>query len=73
MSSNSFFISTVNPLTDKFSQGIKVREKMWIKPRHDSKPLDLTLREVLETMTDGKLQPTKGMKEFLDREKKEHN
>lgn len=66
---NSFFISTVNPLTDEFSQGKKVRENMWIKPKHDPEPLRLTLKEVLDKMTDGKLEPTKGLKIFLDKEK----
>lgn len=56
----SFFISTLKPLNqqysqsdqnwqDKFSlpQGRKVRERMWIKPIHDQESLNLTLVEIL--------------------------
>ncbi len=67
---NNFFISTAEPLTDKFSQGRKVREKMWIKPLHDKTPLTTKLTEILNKMTDGKLQPRDGLKKFLDTESK---
>lgn len=65
----SFYISSVKPITDKFSQGIRIRETMWLKPRGESEPLKITLRELLEKLTDGKIQPAGALKEFLDEER----
>lgn len=65
----SFFISTVQPLADEFGQGKKVRETMWIKPRDDEAPLSVTLGEILDQMTDGKLRPKSRLKEILGKEK----
>lgn len=47
---NSCFVSTAEPLEEEFSQGLKVRKRMWIKPRHDPAPLDLSLTEILVKM-----------------------
>ena len=70
----SFFISTAKSLTDKFSQGRKVRETMWIKPRQagekEKNPLTIKLQEILSILTDGKLQPGGKLQEFLDKERK---
>lgn len=66
----SFFVSTVQPLADEFGQGEKVRETMWIKPRDDKAPLSVTLGEVLDRMTDDKLQPKGKLKEFLEKEER---
>lgn len=66
---NSFFISTAQPLTDEFKQGIKVRKTMWIKPLHDKTPLTITLSGILEKMTDGKIQPSGKLKEYLKTER----
>lgn len=66
----SFFITTTNPLANEFSQGMKVRETMWIKPEHDSAPLTITLGEILHQLTDGKLQPTGKLEEYLEEEAK---
>lgn len=66
---NGFMISSKNPITDEFAVGKNVREIMLIKPPHDSSPLTLTLQEILEKMTDGKLEPTGKLKEYLENEK----
>jgi len=67
----SFFISTTKPLADEFnlSQGKKVRDTMWIKPRQDGIPLTIKLQEILNEMTSGKLKPENKLKEFLEEEK----
>jgi len=64
----SFLITSREPIEDKFSQGTKVRERMWIKPRHDPAPLKITLGEILQTMTDGRLDPDGELKNYLERE-----
>ena len=66
---NSFLINTLIPISDSFLQGKKIREKMWIKPRHDKEPLKLTLREILNILTDGKIRPKGKLKEYLEKEK----
>lgn len=63
----SFFISTAKPLVHEFAQGRKIRETMWIKPRHDNGPLTVTLKEILNTLTDGKLNTRGKLKEYLDK------
>jgi hypothetical protein len=67
--SQSFFISSARPLEENFSQGEKVRDRMWIKPRGDNIPLTLTLEEILKKMTDGKFNPEGELKEFIEKEK----
>lgn len=62
---NSFFISSVEPITDSFRQGKKIRGHMWIKPAIDGEPLNLTLKEVLTIMTDGKFKPAGELAEFI--------
>jgi hypothetical protein len=65
---NSFFLSTVQPLTDQFNQGRKVRKTMWIKPLHDKTPLTIKLGEILNTMTDGSLEPSGELAKYLEKE-----
>lgn len=66
--SNSFFISSVSPITDSFPQGKKIRGTMWIKPAIDGVPLSVTLKEILTVMTDGKFQPTGELAELIKKE-----
>ncbi len=62
----SFFLSSYNrPLNHKFKQGVKVRETMWIKPRTDEAPLSIKLEDVLNEVTDGKLNATGKLKEYI--------
>lgn len=68
--SQSFFISSIRPLEESFSQGTKVRDRMWIKSRSDKIPLALTLEEVLAKMTDGKFSPEGELKKFIENERK---
>jgi len=65
---NSFFLFSVSPITDSFSQGKKIRGTMLIKPMSDTVPLTVTLKEVLTALTDGKLEPTGELAEFLEKE-----
>jgi len=67
---NSFFISSVSPITDSFAQGKNIRKTMWIKSPIDAAPLTLTLKDILLTMTDGKFEPTGELAEFLAKEEK---
>lgn len=64
----SFFLSTIKSLADDFnlSQGKRIRETMWIKPRFDESPLEIKLEEILNKMTDGKFEATGKLKEFLE-------
>ncbi len=64
-----FITSPERGVTDNFKQGKNIRGGMYMKPRSDRSPLTLTLGEVLNKMTDGQLQPTGKLKEFLDIEK----
>ncbi len=66
----NFFINTAGPLNEEFPQGRKVRENMWIKPLHDKTPLTVKLSDVLNAMTDGKVQPRDGLQKVLDAEAK---
>ncbi len=72
---NSFFITARKPLPD-FPQGIKIREFMCLKPRLPSgrhgEPLTLTLGEVLDKMTDGKIWTTATgrLEDYLEEEEK---
>ncbi|MEK7598409.1 MAG: hypothetical protein AAB487_01600 [Patescibacteria group bacterium] len=68
--SRSFFISTDRELQEEFSQGKKVRDRMWIKPMHDKGELTITLKEILNKMTDGKLTPAGKLKEYLENPEK---
>ncbi len=69
---NSFFISSAAPLKETFKQGKKVRDNMWIKPRGDGIILSMLLeKDVLSPMTDGRLEPTGELAEFLANEGKE--
>ena len=65
---NSFFISSVFPVADSFSQGKKIRGTMWIKPMSDDEPLTVTLKEILIKMTDGQFALTGELAEFIERE-----
>jgi hypothetical protein len=64
----SFFINTQDNLTDNFLQGKKVRQKIWIKPQDDKAHLTVKLKDILEKMTDGKLEPVGKLKEYLEKE-----
>lgn len=65
----SFFTSTVGrPLEDSFNDGFKVRDTMWMKPKSSDSPLSITLAEVLNTLTDGKLKPEGALKDYLSQE-----
>ncbi len=64
----SFFISSTEEIENIFPQGIKVRKNMWIKPPSDPAPLTVKLGEILEIMTDGKLQPYTDLKNYLEQE-----
>lgn len=66
----SFFITTVNIFEDELSQGEKRRDRMWSKPKDDEAELKITLGEILNKMTDGKLEPEGELKKYLDEEMK---
>ncbi len=57
-SGNGFFISSLvgKPIKDKFGQGKNIRKTMWIKPNSQDDKLTIQLKDVLEKMTDGKLE-----------------
>jgi hypothetical protein len=65
---NSFFVTSMKPLEIKLSQGIKVRGKMWIKPRQDEAPLTVTLKDILYQLTGGKFEARGKLLEYLDKE-----
>lgn len=44
---NNFFLTTKKPIEEDFGQGQKIRETMWIKPRHDPAPLKIGLEDIL--------------------------
>lgn len=69
---NSFFISSTNgqEITDEFGQGENIRGTMLIKSIDDPTPLSLTLKEVLEKLTDGKLDPKGKLAVYLEEETK---
>ena len=64
---NHFSIYSTKEITDKFSQGILVRGKMWLKETLDGVPLtgDL-LKEILEKITDGKFIPSVKLQKFME-------
>ncbi|PJA87001.1 MAG: hypothetical protein CO141_01795 [Candidatus Moranbacteria bacterium CG_4_9_14_3_um_filter_42_9] len=64
--SKSFFVSTDRELQEAFSQGKKIRDRMWIKPMHDKSELTATLSEILGKMTGGKFAPIGKLKEYLN-------
>jgi hypothetical protein len=66
---DSFFVSSTTKLSDEFSQGRKVRESMWIKPRQDKIPLTIKLGDILNKMTDGKLKASGELLKILEKEK----
>ena len=64
-----FSISAKVPIEEKFPQGLRVREMMWIKNNNDDSELQISLGEILNKMTDGKLATRGKLKEFLAAEK----
>ncbi|MCX6722503.1 MAG: hypothetical protein NT094_00340, partial [Candidatus Staskawiczbacteria bacterium] len=62
----SFFISTVDDLQHKFSQGKPVRQTMWIKPPKDPRPLKINLEKILSTLTNGKLEAEGELEDYLE-------
>ncbi|MEK7075184.1 MAG: hypothetical protein AAB948_00080, partial [Patescibacteria group bacterium] len=67
---NSFFLTTINSLVKDFnlSQGKRIRETMWIKPRNDNKPLDISLGEIINKLTNDKFSASGELKNYLDKE-----
>lgn len=63
----SFFISSSRPLEFSLPQGMKVRETMWVKPRHDTEPLKVSLGEILEKLSGGSFTATGKLKEYLEK------
>lgn len=49
---DSVFITSVNDMEEKFSQGFKMRKKMWLVPELTGEPLKLTLTEILVKLMD---------------------
>lgn len=68
---NSFFISSSEPIKDEFTQGIKVRDRVWIKGRENQEPLEIMLDEILKKMTDDQFSPEGELKDFIEKEKRE--
>jgi len=66
----SFFISSNKGIQDKFPGAKIIRSNMSMKPRQDPAPLKTNLSGILKTMTDGKLEPTGKLAEYLGKEKK---
>ncbi len=67
----SFFLSTYDhPLKHKFDQGDAVRDTMWIKPMTDGKQLTVKLKDILNNLTDGRLQAAGKLQEYLNQESK---
>ncbi len=64
-SSKSFFVCADRKLQEEFSQGKKIRDRMWIKPMHDKSELTITLEEILSKMTDGKFAMTEEFEKHL--------
>lgn len=67
-----FFVTVPGKdINENFSQGVKVRGSMWIKNSYsDPSPRRVTLTEILTKLTDGKLNPTGELKEYLVKEAK---
>jgi hypothetical protein len=64
---NSFFICTKSGRKlPEFRQGIRVRNSMHIKPIGDGIPLEMSLQEILEILTDNKLQPERKLARYLE-------
>lgn len=63
----SFFVSTSVPLEASFAQGRKIRQTMWIKPRHDTEPLRVNLKEILNELSGGTFEPQRKLKEYLEK------
>lgn len=63
-----FKILTSNPIEEDYGQGIKVRETMLLKFGLDTGKLTVTLGEILDKMTDGKLKPEGKLKDYLENE-----
>jgi len=61
-----FKISSSVPITETYPQGLRVRERMWVKNNSDSEELQVSLQEILDKMTDGKLVPEGKLKEYLE-------
>ena len=67
---NSFFLSTFGaPLEHKFSDGIPIRDTMWIRPQTDERPMNAKLDEILTTLTENQFTPTGKLRAYLDESK----
>ncbi len=58
--------SSVTPIAETYSQGLRVRERMWVKNNADEEELHVTLQEILNKMTDGEFIPEGKLKEYLE-------
>jgi hypothetical protein len=67
-STESFFVSTKNPLDIKLSQGVKIRETMWIKPAKDidGENLKMKLQDIVNELGGS---VGEGLKEYLEKNK----
>ena len=63
---NIFKISSKIPITEEYSQGMLMRETQWFKNIKDKSELTVPLEEILNKMTDGKLQPEGKLKKYFD-------
>ncbi len=63
----SFFISSSKLLEETYGQGVKVRERMIIKPTLDPGDLKVSLEEIITKMTDGRIDSEK-LKLIADKE-----
>ena len=65
---NGFFVNSSNELKGDFKQGRNVRGRMWIKPRNEEK-LNISLGDVLNVLTDGKVEFKGELEEYIEGEK----
>lgn len=65
----SFFVSNNEKgLEFNLPQGVNVRGKMWIKPRADGKPLEISLKDILSRIVPPDFKPQGKLAEYLESE-----
>jgi len=62
---NGFFITTVKPLQESFSQGFKVRDSMWLKPKNDAADTTIRLSEILSKLAGSSFAPKGALADYL--------
>lgn len=62
---NGFFITTVKPLRESFSQGFKVRDSMWLKPKNDGVGITTPLSEILSKLAGSGFAPKGALADYL--------